>query len=58
MCCEPKHSQKDYDLDRVGECPECGAAVDKDGDCVETDDCQYSPTICDLCGYSPCDGSC
>ena len=60
MCCEPKNdlSQKEREAIHVGQCPECGADVDKDGDCIEPDDCNYSPSICDMCDYSPCDDSC
>jgi hypothetical protein len=38
-----------------GECPECGADT-VDGDAYEQ--CSYSPTLCELCNDSPCDGSC
>lgn len=38
-----------------GVCEECGS------DTVEgcsTDICNYSPQVCQTCGYSPCDQSC
>lgn len=40
----------------VGECPACGADIDKDGDATEI--CCYSPVDCDVCGSASCDGSC
>jgi len=58
MCCDPKNNQKDHDELHVGQCPECGADVDDEGQCVETDDCRYSPCECTTCNYSPCDDSC
>ena len=53
LCCAP------YDEGReavVGICPDCGAAINKEGKAVYG--CSYSPSICDTCGYSPCDRSC
>jgi len=40
----------------VGECPDCGEPVDKDGDAVKS--CSYSPLECETCGWRPCDQSC
>jgi len=51
MCCDGW----DYGTPK-GECPECGAPVDDDGDAVTG--CNYSPTECLICGDAPCDGSC
>jgi len=39
----------------VGECPDCGADVDENG---EAKACAYSPKFCETCGDAPCDGSC
>jgi hypothetical protein len=52
MCCEPVGS----DLPVAGECPDCGEPVDEDGYTKEA--CAYSPTCCNTCKWSPCDGSC
>jgi hypothetical protein len=38
-----------------GECEECGQPT-VDGDAYEH--CGYSPTVCELCGWAPCDLSC
>jgi hypothetical protein len=38
-----------------GVCPDCGEPT-VDGNTY--DRCYYSPTLCDTCGYAPCDGSC
>ena len=38
-----------------GECPECGMDTFEG---QSTEGCSYSPTECEKCGYSPCDGSC
>lgn len=45
-----------YPGDAVGECPDCGAEVNEDGEAVEG--CYWSPQTCDRCGHQPCDGSC
>ena len=58
MCCDPSHSQKEHDAVHVAQCPECGCDVDQDGDCCETNNCNYSPLDCKKCGYRPCDQSC
>jgi hypothetical protein len=52
MCCTPTYFTKEQ-ID--GECSECGCAT-VDGQAYES--CEYSPTICETCGSSPCDGSC
>jgi len=54
MCCEP--IMRDGPFVPVGECPDCGELIDEDGDAEEM--CNYSPTLCETCQYSPCDGSC
>jgi hypothetical protein len=41
----------------AGKCPECEGPVDADGDSL-LESCSYSPTACDACKWSPCDGSC
>lgn len=53
MCCD---GCEEHLEDAVGECPECGARVDADGDSVE-ECCNYSPQ-CKTCGDAPCDQSC
>jgi hypothetical protein len=52
MCCSASGY---YYSDIDGECPHCGEPT-VDGDAYEN--CSYSPTQCDTCGYSPCDESC
>ena len=53
MCAEPHGSN----LPIVGECPKCGADVDKDGDAIDI--CAYGKNEpCPLCGSNPCDQSC
>jgi hypothetical protein len=52
MCCDAIYNDEPI----VGECPECGAPVDADGDAVG-EHCGYSPR-CPVCGDSPCDESC
>lgn len=52
MCCDGWS----YPEDAVGECPDCGEPVDKDGDAVEG--CYWSPVDCETCGSRTCDGSC
>lgn len=52
MCCEPSGYNKN---EINGECPKCQAET-IDGDAYEN--CGYSETLCELCGWSPCDGSC
>jgi hypothetical protein len=54
MCCDPCGP---FPEDTVGQCPECGCDVDKDGDCTE-ECCSYSPEECKTCGWRPCDWSC
>jgi hypothetical protein len=58
MCCDPRTTQEEHDEMHAGQCPDCGADVDANGYCVETDDCMYSPKECNSCGYCPCDESC
>lgn len=38
-----------------GECPKCGKETVNG---IAASGCNYSPIICDTCGWSPCDGSC
>ena len=52
MCCD----STDYTENMInGKCEKCGEPT-VDGDAYEQ--CGYSPTICNECGYAPCDGSC
>lgn len=44
------------DLPVIGECPNCGADVDENGEATEQ--CEYSPCLCEKCGHRPCDESC
>lgn len=55
-CCDPSGP---YPEDTVGKCsnPDCGGDVDKDGESTE-ECCNYSPKVCKVCGWSPCDQSC
>ena len=53
MCCDYSEANPE---DTVGECPECGGDIDKDGDTTE-ECCRYSPE-CKTCGCASCDGSC
>ena len=58
MCCVNEMTKKEHDNLHSSQCAECGYDVDKDGDCIEMDDCYYSPLMCEVCGYQPCDQSC
>ena len=51
-------TQKELADLRTGNCPGCGSDIDEDGKSVEMDNCSYSPVICTLCGWRPCDDSC
>lgn len=52
MCCEPSgYSKEEID----GKCPNCEEPT-VEGRAYE--ECVYSPTICETCGWSPCDESC
>ncbi len=53
MCCSPIEARPE---ETVGQCPECGSDIDKDGESTE-EGCTYSPS-CKTCGDSPCDWSC
>jgi len=57
-CCDPKWEQEEHDELYVGQCSECGADVDEHGQSVDMEDCNYSPVICEKCGYRPCDQYC
>ena len=54
MCCDKIDATPEF---TVGACPKCGYEVDSDGASTEKE-CCYSPEICNLCHYSPCDDSC
>lgn len=50
------YGQIDYDESEInGTCDECGQPT-IDG--CAADSCEYSPTECEKCGWSPCDMSC
>lgn len=52
MCC----SASGYTKEEInGECEDCGEET-INGNAYEC--CSYSPTLCNTCGYSPCDLSC
>ena len=53
MCCDPYTNDNHV----VGECSECGAWVDEEGEAVG-EHCSYSPVLCEICGDAPCDLSC
>lgn len=42
----------------VGVCPDCGNAVDINGETAELDRCGYSPIECETCQYQPCRQDC
>ncbi len=52
MCCDGWYI---YDEEINGVCPDCGEPT-RDGDAQAG--CNYSPVICDTCGYAPCDDRC
>lgn len=52
MCCEG-WSYEDVEVNGV--CPKCGEPTVDGG---AQSGCHWSPTICEECGDSPCDGSC
>lgn len=52
MCCDPIELGEP-----VGSCPECGGDVDEEGYTAEYS-CGYSPEVCKLCHWAPCDLSC
>jgi len=52
MCCSAsEYREKEID----GNCPDCGMET-VNSDAYEQ--CWYSNTECDLCGWAPCDVSC
>jgi len=53
MCCDPNGYIDERLID--GECPACGNPT-VGGEAFEV--FGYSPTLCDVCGCAPCDGSC
>lgn len=56
MCCCSIFEGSEEELKKYPLC-ECGDVhVNEDGEAVEG--CGYSPSVCDKCGWSPCDGSC
>lgn len=40
----------------AGECDECGADVDAEGEAVEQ--CAYGSKLCEVYNFAPCDGAC
>ena len=58
MCCSDAGFMGWEDESTVGQCVECEEPVDVDGDSTSSNNCSYSPTVCDLCGWQPCDRSC
>ncbi len=52
MCCDPIEPEE-----AVGDCPNCGEPVDKDGESALRG-CYYSPILCFTCNDRPCDLSC
>ena len=53
MCCDNSGCSE---AEVVGECPDCGEPVDKDG--WTHNHCNYSPVDCQTCQHAYCDGSC
>lgn len=52
MCCSPS----DFKVNQInGECADCGEPT-VDNEAYEN--CYYSKTICETCGWSPCDEAC
>ena len=45
----------DYTDEADGVCSECGMET-SEGTAVRG--CNWSPTVCEACGASPCDGAC
>ena len=43
------------DIEVNGECPDCGCPT-VDGQAASG--CNWSPCVCETCGYCPCDQSC
>lgn len=58
MCCDGIYTKEDERSLMVGECESCGSPTDEDGQSCSSNNCGYSPKICDDCGWKPCDGSC
>ena len=58
MCCDPYGSLKEMEeAASTGiYCAACGSPVNGDGESAYG--CRYSPVVCEVCGDSPCDGSC
>ena len=54
MCCDPIPACPE---DKATTCPECDGDVDEEGWTVE-ECCTYSPEVCKVCHWSPCDQSC
>lgn len=52
MCCDGWSSTEE---EINGVCPDCGEPT-VDG--IAAFGCNYSPCICETCGWCPCDGSC
>ena len=62
MCCDGWSHTPDIDEGEAwGECPDCGTRVitnADDSDWYAASGCNYSPTVCETCGWKPCDDSC
>lgn len=52
MCADEWDTEEEV----VGECPECGAPVNEDGESIYG--CNYAQYYCPVCGHGYCDGSC
>lgn len=53
----PCNNPLEYDSDAIdASCQKCGTAVDKNG--MAVGGCGDTTCTCDMCGGSPCDGSC
>ena len=57
-CFDCETTKEEHDDEYAGKCEGCGADIDKDGYCIELDNCSYSPLECKICDYRPCDQSC
>lgn len=58
MCCDGwYHSDEEIN----DECPDCGTPVVRDeetGEMEAQSGCNWSPEVCETCGWAPCDLSC
>ena len=53
MACFGTYEYEESEIN--GKCDKCGQPT-VDGKAF--DSCEYSPTVCEKCGWSPCDGIC